>query len=137
MAAGQIGIERIGQMPEHTAATQPAAFEGRPVDAEPGVPVAGFIEGDGLFVGFYARATQAPVARVLASFNLEDAALANDEVAVGVPVDIAIGTVGRRLQPGEGYRFFILVTGEALGDVPRLASDGGCKAMAPLPSAVN
>ncbi|MNE74891.1 hypothetical protein D3C80_1710050 [compost metagenome] len=55
-------VKCIGQMPEHAAATQPAAFEGRPVDAEPGIPLAGFIERDGLPVGFFTRAAQSQAA---------------------------------------------------------------------------
>ena len=44
--------QAIRQVPEHTTAAQPAAFEGHPVDAEVSVPMTGFIQADGLFVGF-------------------------------------------------------------------------------------
>ncbi|MNF83356.1 hypothetical protein D3C84_656790 [compost metagenome] len=51
-------IEGVRQMPKHASAAQPAAFEGRSVNTEPGVPMACVIEGDRLLVGFLVRAAQ-------------------------------------------------------------------------------
>ncbi|MNO77336.1 hypothetical protein D3C76_684420 [compost metagenome] len=55
-------VEGVRQMSEHATTTQPAAVESRPVNTEPGVPPACFIESDGLLVGFFMSAAQSPAA---------------------------------------------------------------------------
>ncbi len=121
-------IKHFGHMPEHAAATRQAALECAAVDAVVSVPFAVFIQGNRLLVGFAAGRAQAPVQGIAGQLNLIDAPAPHDEVAFGMPVHIAIKTVGLRLQPGQRDHSFIFITGETLCRPPSLGDRGKVQA---------
>ena len=107
-------VEAVSQMPEHRAATGTPSGGHGAVHRVVGIPVAGFVQGDGLFIGPCARGAQAPLRWVVGQFDAIDATLADHEVAVSVSINVAIDPFGARLQAGQGYLVFVLIAPEAL-----------------------
>ncbi|MNV00423.1 hypothetical protein D3C71_905840 [compost metagenome] len=106
-------VEAVSHVAEHRAATGSASCRHGAVHRIMGFPVAGFIQGDGLFVGSGAGCTQAPLRWVVGQFDAIDTTLADHEVAVGVAINVAINPFGARLQAGEGNLVFVLIAPEA------------------------
>ena len=113
-------VETVSHMTEHRAAAGTAACRYGAVHRIVGVPVAGFIQGDGLFVGSGAGCAQAPLRWVVRQFDAIDTPLADHEVAIGVAINVAINPFGARLQAGKGNLLFVLITCETLEGVSHL-----------------
>ncbi|MNZ37532.1 hypothetical protein D3C78_549810 [compost metagenome] len=90
-------VQSIGHVPKRRATTHAAAFDHGAVHRVMGVPVAGFIEGDRLFVGSRAGAAQAPAGWFALQFDAINSPLAEHEVAIGVTIHVAIQALGARL----------------------------------------